>query len=229
MNLQNESARYVSSARESGHPFNQYIPNELSSANVSNILDVGCGEGAFSHHVSTQIGVPLVGVEPSLQVVENLRKSHEGTETISFEVGSASSLPFEDQSFDLVMVIGVLAWVQQGDWLRSVSELERVSRRYIWVRDFHTVRPFRVPYRHVPGWYSFRRDFSVVLTSGGSWSVVDEHYSRNTGESWHELSPLDFEPFEGNPNNYWSWKDTLFKFHEENLFPIRTADFFNEK
>jgi SAM-dependent methyltransferase len=85
------------------------------------ILEIGVGEG----HVMTRLrqrfsNVPIVGVDlPDEALADDWRESG-----LSCLFGDATSLPFPDDAFDLVLAIEVLEHVPQPD--RALTELARV-------------------------------------------------------------------------------------------------------
>jgi ubiquinone/menaquinone biosynthesis C-methylase UbiE len=66
-------------------------------------LDVGCGAGDNTQALIKYAGVPIhvVGVDISERMIaEARRRSHEMETFITYSVGDASSLPFEESIFD---------------------------------------------------------------------------------------------------------------------------------
>ena len=99
-------------------------------------LDVGCGTGAFTMELIERAAPSAVcGVDPSAAQVAFARV-RPGAETATFEVGSAESLPFEGDSFDVAVMALVIAFVP--DPRRGVAEMARVVRAggtvaaYMW-------------------------------------------------------------------------------------------------
>jgi SAM-dependent methyltransferase len=85
------------------------------------VLDLGCGEGAFTAALA-EAGARPVGVEVAARAVERARAAHPGVE---FEhVPIADPLPFADGAFDAVWISEVLEHV--ADTARFLSEARRV-------------------------------------------------------------------------------------------------------
>jgi len=82
------------------------------------ILDAGCGVGAFSE--------PLVG-QNRVYGVDFSEKSLEfaATRGLSTMVGDLTALKFEDGKFDVVLCIGVLQLIEQ--YMPVIQELSRVT------------------------------------------------------------------------------------------------------
>ncbi len=91
---------------------------------VQSILEVGCGNGAF---INSLIGKyqKLIGLDSSKEALRHIR-----TEAIE---GNINNLPFEDNSFDLVVCLETLEHLPQEVFIRGLFELQRVSKKYIIV------------------------------------------------------------------------------------------------
>jgi SAM-dependent methyltransferase len=85
------------------------------------VLDAGCGPGGNSAWLLPTSRV--VGVDTSPDALQLARERHPGMEV---RQGDIAALPFEDGDFDLVLVITVLALVE--DDARAVREVARVLR-----------------------------------------------------------------------------------------------------
>jgi SAM-dependent methyltransferase len=99
------------------------------------VLDVGCGKGFLLYELSQAVpGLEVVGIDISTYGIENAKA--EVRERL--QVGSASSLPFADDSFDLVISLGTLHNLGIEDLWAAVSEIERVGRagKYIMIESY---------------------------------------------------------------------------------------------
>lgn len=88
------------------------------------ILDVGCGTG---EHLKRAQGHGLVatGVEPAQAMRESALRNLPGTKIVP---GVATELPFEDNSFDAVLMIEVLRYLHRSDIKVALQEARRVLR-----------------------------------------------------------------------------------------------------
>jgi ubiquinone/menaquinone biosynthesis C-methylase UbiE len=84
------------------------------------VLEVGCGTGLILARLA-RLATHAVGIDPSPGM---LRTAHE--RGLQVALGSATRLPFPDESFDLVCSFKVLAHVP--DIERALSEITRVTR-----------------------------------------------------------------------------------------------------
>ena len=102
----------------------------------SSILDVGCAKGFMLHDLAQLIpGITVKGIDISEYAIENAiedMKSH-------VQVANATKLPFEDQSFDVVISINSIHNLERDECGRALQEIERVSRN----GSFITVDAYR--------------------------------------------------------------------------------------
>ncbi|MCR6485463.1 class I SAM-dependent methyltransferase [Amycolatopsis sp. OK19-0408] len=97
-------------------------------------LDVGCGTGALTSAVLAAADpVEVVGVDPSEGFLATARAAVTDPRA-SFEVADARELPFDDDSFDVVVSGLVLNFVP--DTTKAAAEIARVTRgvaaAYVW-------------------------------------------------------------------------------------------------
>lgn len=89
-------------------------------------LSVGCGSGLFEHILKAEHGIAIeFGVEPAEAMAEVARKRG-----MAVRPGVAESLPYEDESFDTVILNGVPSYVEN---LEAVfREVRRVLKSGGW-------------------------------------------------------------------------------------------------
>ena len=107
---------------------------ELSD--TSSILDVGCGKGfmLYDFHLHNK-NLDLKGIDISSYAIENsqtVMKPH-------LSVSCASELPFDDNSFDLVISINTIHNLNEKKCAKALKEINRVSKKY----SFITVDAYR--------------------------------------------------------------------------------------
>jgi ubiquinone/menaquinone biosynthesis C-methylase UbiE len=92
------------------------------------VLDVGCGLGEDAKALAKLVapGGSVVGIDGSRGMIEAARKRHDGVEGLSFEVGDAASLPFDDASFDVCRIDRVLQHIAEP--VPAIGEMVRVLR-----------------------------------------------------------------------------------------------------
>jgi SAM-dependent methyltransferase len=102
----------------------------------SSVLDVGCAKGFMIYDLSRLIpGITVKGIDISEYAVENaLTEVQENV-----EVADAKDLPFDDNSFDVVISINTVHNLEINECGKALQEIERVSRG----KSFITVDAYR--------------------------------------------------------------------------------------
>ena len=102
----------------------------------SSLLDVGCAKGFMLYDLIRLIpGISVKGIDISEYAIQNAKK-----EVRTFvEVGNAVALPYESNSFDIVISINTIHNLDKNDCFKSIKEIERVSKK----GSFITVDAYR--------------------------------------------------------------------------------------
>jgi SAM-dependent methyltransferase len=103
--------------------------DRLQPQRARSALDVGCGYGAdvVAMAKRTRPGARAVGIDASETViVEARRRAAETGLDVSFQIGDALALPFEDDTFDVSRIETVLQHLAEP--ARAVAEMVRVTR-----------------------------------------------------------------------------------------------------
>lgn len=99
------------------------------------ILDVGCGKGFLLYDLTQAVpGIEVKGIDISEYGI-----AHAKEEVRPFlQVANANSLPFEDNSFDLVISINTLHNLYCFDLDKALREMERVGsqNKYLVVESY---------------------------------------------------------------------------------------------
>lgn len=92
-------------------------------------LEVGCGTGAVSLHCAKMYPFSVTGVDVDPEQIE-MAKSYATGADVEFLEGDATHLPFEDETFDIVLSFGVMHHIP--NWPDALQEMIRVlkSHRY---------------------------------------------------------------------------------------------------
>jgi len=103
------------------------------------ILDVGCGKGFLLYEFTQALpGVEVAGLDISSYAIEHAKE-----EVLPhLTVGSATKLPYPDESFDLVLSLNTHHNLPNYDLFAALRDIERVSRggKYIVIESFRNER-----------------------------------------------------------------------------------------
>lgn len=105
------------------NPWIAKVIGELSN-NKTTVLDIGCGGGLLTSYLSHQ-GHKVTGLDLSLGSLETARKQ-DPEHKITYVLGSAMELPFEDKCFDVVAAMDLLEHVP--DYKLVIKEASRVLK-----------------------------------------------------------------------------------------------------
>ena len=97
---------------------------QLAAQADDSLLDVGCGTGWFTRRAAAD-GLNVTGFDPNPDWL-NFARAHSGQE-LKWVEGDARELPFENASFDHVLSITALCFID--DERQAVAECVRVVRR----------------------------------------------------------------------------------------------------
>lgn len=102
--------------------------DSLKLAPGSAVLEVGCGAG-FMAVALAQRGFCVQAFDSSEAMIEQARRHAEESLTndlLTLKVRDVNSLDFDDESFDLVLAIGVIPWLERLD--PAIREIVRVTK-----------------------------------------------------------------------------------------------------
>lgn len=156
------------------HPFVRMIARRAAelvpSRSRLNVLDVATGTGILARALAER-GHQVVGADLSMRMLRQAGRVRQRLAIPSVQA-DARNLAFADGSFDLCSISMALHEFSGDDRRRILSEMVRISRRYVLVADFDGPQwlPVRLAERME---HSHYRDFEVqgslgaVLTEAG--------------------------------------------------------------
>ncbi len=101
---------------------------ELAIGDGSRVLEVGSGTGAVTRALAEHApGAAVTGVDPSPTFVAKAGELSTGHDNLTFDVGDARSLPYEDGSFDIVVFHTTLCHIPGPE--RALREAHRILDR----------------------------------------------------------------------------------------------------
>jgi len=99
------------------------IIKSIIPKDVKTIADVGCGNGIITNKLNEQYDI--IGIDSSKNALEFLNAPS--------LLASIENIPIKDNSFDLVLCSEVLEHVPQSILEKSVSELKRITSKYLLI------------------------------------------------------------------------------------------------
>jgi len=103
------------------------IARQLPGTQHPDVLDIGCGHG-YIHPMLAAAGYRVTGVETADEVLELAREDNPDNTYITYIAHDGQHLPFPDETFDVVMAVGVMHHVPPDEWPNFLTEARRVLR-----------------------------------------------------------------------------------------------------
>lgn len=110
-------------------------------SSTERVLDIACGTGEFERMVLAETPTQqIIGVDISEQMLTIAKQKNNSFPNVSFQIASASSLPFAGSNFDVV--VSANAFHYFDDPVAALEEMKRVLKlggRVVildWCRDF---------------------------------------------------------------------------------------------
>lgn len=164
----------------------------LEPAVGDSILDVGCGTGWFTRRAVDE-GAYVTGLDIDEAALSFARRHCPAN--VRLVLGDATGLPFGDRTFDRVMSVTALCFVD--DWSRALAEIVRVTRlrfavgllnrnSLLWIQKgrrggtgayrgahWHTKAELNTAMAGITS-YDVRYSFGVFLPDGGTMARIAE-------------------------------------------------------
>lgn len=166
------------------------------------ILDVGCGYGRTMNELYHAGYKNLIGADTAIEMINRGKREFPYLKFVK----SDDKLPFDNDTFDAVILFGVLCSVVNEDMQRSLlNEIKRVLKPdgIIYVNDFliNTSIPYKLRYK------KFEKEFGTYgifrLDDGGVLRHHTEDYILNFLSDFQRLKykKLKFKTVSGNISN----------------------------
>lgn len=99
----------------------------LKVLNFNTTLDIGCARAGLLK----ALGIPqgrYTGFDISETMIKQNKKDYPAA---NWDIGNITNLPYNDNSFDVVVCSDVLIHVPQGQWHQALDECLRVANTYV--------------------------------------------------------------------------------------------------
>jgi ubiquinone/menaquinone biosynthesis C-methylase UbiE len=117
-----------------GSPFAYYFKQRLKvvlrflkNYSKATVLDLGCGPGMMVNYCVDK-DFEFFGVDISERMIDECIKKFEHINTAHFSVGKLQHLNFSDSSFDIILCLGALEYLNENDCDIALSEMIRVLK-----------------------------------------------------------------------------------------------------
>jgi ubiquinone/menaquinone biosynthesis C-methylase UbiE len=112
---------------EDSREYRHVLYEKVDLKNKKNILDVGCGTGAVTLDIAQYTNGNVTGIDIDSEKLEEAKKVLSNIPNIKLMEADVLDLPFEDETFDLVVFTVVLIYIK--DQQKALHEMARVTKK----------------------------------------------------------------------------------------------------
>ncbi len=115
------------------------VKDEIDITQYKTVLDIGCGTGALCY-VLYRNGLKVTGVDVAEKMVEKSREKLKGKDIKVIKIDPEEDLPFEDNSFDIVISSYVAHGLKPDQRISLYKEAGRVAKDKVIFHDYNQNR-----------------------------------------------------------------------------------------
>jgi ubiquinone/menaquinone biosynthesis C-methylase UbiE len=137
------------------------------------VLEIGCADGKNLNDIQQQFEADCFGIEPSMEAINQGKKIFP---QITFQQGTADSLPFENAMFDTIIFGFCLYLCDREDLFAIAHQADRClqDKGIIIIKDFCPPIAYRNKYSHKEGLYSYKMDYSQLFTWHPAYQLINK-------------------------------------------------------
>jgi ubiquinone/menaquinone biosynthesis C-methylase UbiE len=126
------------------------------------ILEIGCSNGWRLKLLNKIYKSDCWGIDPSLEAI---REGEKEFNEVSLVKGTADTLPYDNEMFDMVIYGFCLYLCDRSDLFKIAYEADRVlmDLGHIVIYDFHPPFEYKNNYAHCKGLYSYKMNYSNLF------------------------------------------------------------------
>ncbi|MEQ8708007.1 MAG: class I SAM-dependent methyltransferase [Rhodospirillales bacterium] len=170
-------------------------------------LEVGSSDGRVLNTITTELGSSGYGLEPSHNAID---VSSRDFPNLQFVNGFADQLPYNSEFFDFVHLGFFLYLVDRSDYLRCISEADRVLKPggFLSILDFDPAYSQKRNYRHNENIKTFKQNNLAMFLSSEMYYLVNKSSMSHTSSQFERDSDFrvslsllykETDPFPLNP------------------------------
>ena len=120
------------------------------------------------------------GIDPSTKAIEDGKSIYPNN---SFQVGTADNLPFDDDSFDMVIFGFCLYLCDRKDLFKIAYEADRClkNKGTLVIKDFCPPFPYKNNYSHSVGIFGYKMDYSLMFKWNPAYAEVSKIVFSHSG------------------------------------------------
>jgi ubiquinone/menaquinone biosynthesis C-methylase UbiE len=129
MKMSKIEKRFVNSKRHAQKNLElvERLFNRIDLRNTTRVLEIGCGVGIVSAHLTNRYNMNVVGIDLDSEQIAIAKMYNNENEHLKFIEADSTKLPFGDQEFDMALSLYVLHHI--GSWEKALEEINRVVKQ----------------------------------------------------------------------------------------------------
>ena len=159
-----------------------FLKNEVGNIDKNTkIVEIGAANGINLNYFAKKLGCSVSGVEPSSKAVLEGNNDFFNGEHVLMK-GTSDSLPYDDETVDIVMFGFSLFWVGRKYLFRSIAEADRILKTggYLFITDFETTIPYKRVNIHNKNAWTYKMNYANLFLSNPQYFLVSKkNYSHN--------------------------------------------------
>lgn len=136
------------------------------------VIELGCANGWRLQRLSKIIDSEFFGIDASTEAIQD---GHTRYPSLKLYQGVLSDIPI-DGEFDLVIVSGVLCWIDRHTLVKSISEIDRMVKNngFLAICDFLPNFQHKRNYHHDASGnlYTYKQDYAKIFESFGIYNEL---------------------------------------------------------
>lgn len=138
---------------------------------ITSTLEIGCSSGQRLAAIIDRFGGKGAGIDPSTAAIASAKESFPDFDV---KVATADKLPFEDNSFDLVVFGFCLCLVDPVDHFKAVAEADRVLRDggTLVINDFLEPIPYYNDWHHQADCKCYKMEYSRYFLASPAYTLI---------------------------------------------------------
>jgi SAM-dependent methyltransferase len=122
-----EWKRKLKQQAEDSREYRHKLYDKVGLKNAGKILDVGCGTGVITLDIAENTNGSVIGVDIDEEKMKEAVRLAEDQSNMTIQNANAENLPFEDETFDLVVFNIVLMHITNQQ--KAINEMARVTKK----------------------------------------------------------------------------------------------------
>jgi len=150
------------------------------------VLEIGCGGGHRLEIIRNVFQADCYGIDPSSKAIDDGKSKYPN---ISLEVGTADNLPFDPDSFDMIIFGFCLYLCDREDLFKIAYEADRClkNKGTLIIKDFYPPFAYKNKYSHHDSIYSYKMDYSRMFNWNPTYAEVSKIVFSHSGSALRDV------------------------------------------